>query len=348
LTMARKYVVPVVVATILGAITLEGCGSPPGPTGPTPGPAPGPAPTPAPTPIVEIFSSEGADLLDEGAKLTMVGREDQFTFTEGPMWLPDQKMWIFSDIRTNISHVWFPSNNTIEDFRNPSFMSNGHFLDKNGLLWTAEQGVTHGISSTDLSTGVRTFRVGMYNNAAMNAPNDIVVSKKLQVYFTDPNYRSDTQPKQNVFKYDPATDEVVSVEDSHEKPNGLVFSPDESKMYVTAADPKHIKVYDVAAYGLLNNGAVFVNLPEGHGSADGMKCDLAGNLWAACPKGVLIYTPAGKLIARINVPGYGATNLAFGGESGMELLITARDAVYTIPTKTKSGIEGVAMSEFVF
>jgi gluconolactonase len=60
-------------------------------------------------------------------------------------------------------------------------------------------------------------------------------------------------------------------------PNGLCFSPDETKLYVESrARPRLIRVFDVVEDGSkLGNGRVFVN--AGEGTPDGLRCDVRGN-----------------------------------------------------------------------
>ena len=66
----------------------------------------------------------------------------------------------------------------------------------------------------------------------------------------------------------------------------------------------------------LANGRVFVNM--GAGIADGIRCDVDGNIWAGAGwggedyNGVHIISPAGELIGKIHLPEICA-NICFGG-----------------------------------
>ena len=81
------------------------------------------------------------------------------------------------------------------------------------------------------------------------------------------------------------------------RPNGLCFSPDESRLYVVVggAMPREIRVFDVVAGGTaLANGRVFIN--TGAGIPDGLRCDTDGNLWCGWGggeglDGVAIFNP---------------------------------------------------------
>jgi gluconolactonase len=76
-------------------------------------------------------------------------------------------------------------------------------------------------------------------------------------------------------------------------------------------------------------------LKEGqfNGLPDGMKIDKKGNLFATGPGGVLIISPEGKLLGRIET-GLGTANCAWG-EDGSTLYITAKNYLCRVRTLTK-------------
>src|SRR5438477_13125320 len=74
---------------------------------------------------------------------------------------------------------------------------------------------------------------------------------------------------------------------------------------------------------------------------DGMRADVYGNLWISANAplgyaGVLVFTPAAKLIGRIRLPEVCA-NLAFGGPKRDRLFMTASQSLYVIQTITQGG-----------
>ena len=93
----------------------------------------------------------------------------------------------------------------------------------------------------------------------------------------------------NVFRVDGKTGEIKIVVDDFVQPNGIMFSPDERKLYVIdtgisegPGNPAHIRVFDVDIdAGRLSNGKVFVDNLLPAGVTDGMRCDIEGNVWCA-------------------------------------------------------------------
>jgi gluconolactonase len=113
-----------------------------------------------------------------------------------------------------------------------------------------------------------------------------------------------------------------------DRPNGICFSPDESRLYVV--DVGEIRVFDMAGTVPVN-GRVFVDLRPG--GSDGMRTDRDGNLWAAFDgpdfDGVRCYDPDGELLGQIRLPELCA-NLCFGGVKKNRLFITASRSLYSV------------------
>ena len=130
------------------------------------------------------------------------------------------------------------------------------------------------------------------------------------------------------------------------RPNGLAFSPDESKLYVVEAglSPRVIQVYDVVDGGTrLSNKRTF--LDAGPGTPDGYRCDVDGNLWCGWGMGqegldgVSIFNPDAKLIGRIDLPERCA-NLCFGGTQRNRLFMAASTSIYSLYVNTQGAPGG--------
>jgi sugar lactone lactonase YvrE len=80
-------------------------------------------------------------------------------------------------------------------------------------------------------------------------------------------------------------------------PNGLAFSPDERVPYIDDFRRGHIRAFDLAPSGILakQTDRVFVDIngPEPSGP-DGMKVDIAGNVYCGGSGGIYIMGPGVK------------------------------------------------------
>jgi gluconolactonase len=137
-------------------------------------------------------------------------------------------------------------------------------------------------------------------------------------------------------------------------PNGLAFSPDETKLYVsnTRPDP-HLYVFDVKSDGTLANGHMFAEMPyvpaepgatfvshsglerpaaEKGGVPDGLKVDVEGRIYCTGPGGTWVWEADGTHLGIIKTPELPA-NVGFGDADLRSLYMTCRSSVYMVRTK---------------
>jgi gluconolactonase len=226
----------------------------------------------------------------------------------------------------------------LSTLRDVSNMANGMTLDREGRLLVCEQGTkTHRarIGRIDLGTDTEETVVDEWFGLTFNSPNDIVVKSDGTVWFTDPSYgylqgfKDQPLVGDFVYRHDPTTGETTVVADSFNKPNGLAFSPDESILYINDSGaiqgpgtyyvnlPHHIRAFDVADGSHLVNDRLFAVVTPG--IPDGLKTDSAGRVYSSCTTGVKVYSPQGRLLGEILVPG--TANFCFGGAEGNVLFI---------------------------
>jgi gluconolactonase len=278
-------------------------------------------------------------LVSESAPLERVA--GGFGFTEGPLWLGDHLL--FSDIASSRIVRWQerPEGPELRTFRAPSNLANGLTVDRQGRLLACE-GSTRRLTRTDRS-GVVAVVADRYEGKRINSPNDVIVSSRGVIYFSDPfwgsGFHNPYGPRvtaaerelgfDGVFRVDLAG-RLVPVADDFARPNGLAFSPDESILYVDDTRRFHIRAFDVRPDGSLANSRIFAELvaPE-EGVPDGMKVDVAGNIYCTGPGGVWVVAPSGEILGRI-VPPEVPANVAWGGADWSTLYITARSSVYRI------------------
>jgi gluconolactonase len=292
------------------------------------------------TGIYEIVDQRFADLIDPVAFLEPIS--DGNRWAEGPVWFADLRCLIWSDIPNDRMRRWDETSGVVSDFRVGHRNPNGGTRDRQGRLITAEQG-ERVVSRTEWDGSV-TVLASEFDGARLNSPNDVVVHSDGSVWFTDPNYgiisdyvgtkAPQEQPGCRVYRLDPDSGELAVVIDDMVMPNGLAFSADESRLYVSdsgwltdPAAPHHIRVFDVSPDGVVSGGEVFAEVSPG--IPDGIRVDAEGNVWSSAADGVHCYAPDGTLLGKILVP-EAVANLTFGGAKRNRLFITATTSVYAV------------------
>jgi gluconolactonase len=150
----------------------------------------------------------------------------------------------------------------------------------------------------------------------------------------------------NLYRFDPRTGTATVAAGDISRPNGLAFSPDESRLYVvvSGATPREIRVYDVVDNGTkLANGRLFITAEPG-GSPDGFRVDVDGNLWCGWgigedKDGVKVFDPTGKPIGFIALPERCA-NVCFGGVKRNRLFMAASHSLYSLYVNTQGAPGG--------
>ncbi len=253
-----------------------------------------------------------------------------FQQPEGPVWM-DGVGLLFSDIRANIIYCWSPYDSSVTEYMNPSDSSNGLTFDLDSNLILTQMGKRR-VSRRE-SDGSITPLAETYNGKRFNSPNDLVVKSDGSIFFTDPDFNTPVgEPKeldfQGVFRIGKNGNIQVLDSTTFDKPNGICFSPDESKLYVNESPLGIIYVWDVVDDSTIANRSVFFTIPT-MGYADGMKVDPAGNLYCTGPTGVWVISPDGVCIDTIHVPVF-PSNCNWGDVDRQTLYITGGSSLYRI------------------
>ena len=259
-------------------------------------------------------------------------------WAEGPAYFPAGRYVIWSDIPNDRIMKWDETNGETSVFRHPAGYTNGHTVDRQGRLVSAHHGL-RAVTRTEFD-GTITTLADRYNGKRLNSPNDVVVSSDGAIWFTDPPYGIDSDYEghkaeseigsNNVYRIDPGSGEVAVVADDFNRPNGLAFSPDESKLYITdtAESPRVCRVFDVnLAKGTLSGGDVWAT--ETNGGFDGFRFDTEGRCWMSASNGVHCLSPEGDLIGEVRIP-EGVANLVFGGPKRNRLFICGTTSLYSV------------------
>ena len=303
-----------------------------------------------PDPLVHVVDQSFARY-----RLNLAKVERLFTgcrWSEGPVWFGDLRCLLWSDIPNNRVLRWDEETGTTTVFRKPSDFTNGNTRDRQGRLVSCEHGGRR-VRRTE-HDGTITTLAGTFEGRRLNSPNDVVVKSDGSIWFTDPpfgilgyyeGYKAEPELPGNVYRVDGTTGELTVVADDVNGPNGLAFSPDESKLYIVAsrANPREILAYDVTGGGrTLTNRRPFI--VAGLGTPDGFRVDVDGNLWCGWGMGeegldgVWIFNADGAHIGRIDLPERCA-NLCFGGTYRNRLFMAASTSVYSLYVNTQ-GVAG--------
>ena len=279
-----------------------------------------------------------------------------FTWTEGPVWVPDDHggSLLFSDIPRNSVFRWREGSG-VSLFLKPSGYTghvyyggepgcNGLLLDSKGRLVSCEHGDRR-VSVLTTNGGKRTL-VDNYQGKRLNSPNDGCFMSNGDLYFTDPPYglpnRYDDPRRELDFcgVYRLSTDgKLTLLTKEMTRPNGIALSPDEKTLYVAQSDPAAAiwKAFPVRADGTLGSSRLLYDATDLVGKLpglpDGLKVDRQGHLFATGPGGVHVFAPDGTSLGRIDT-GQRTANCGWGND-GTVLYIAADMFLCRIKTSTK-------------
>jgi len=272
-------------------------------------------------------------LIAPGATVQSVS--NQFKFTEGPA--VDKKGNIFFTDQPN-DRIWkYDTEGNLSLYMEKTGRSNGLYVDKKGNIISCadEKNEMWQISSR----GEVKVLFSDFQGKKFNGPNDLWITPKGGIYFTDPFYPRDywehKKPeleKQNVYFLPKGEKTPVVVDDNLKQPNGIVGTPDGKHLFVADIRDQKTYKYDINKDGTLTNRQLFV----AQGS-DGITLDNQGNLYIT-GRGVTVYDPTGKKIGNIPIPSGWVANVCFGGKNRDVLFITASESVYTLKMQVK-GVE---------
>ncbi|MCA9232068.1 MAG: SMP-30/gluconolactonase/LRE family protein [Planctomycetales bacterium] len=279
----------------------------------------------------------------------------QMLWAEGPAWNGVGQYLLWSDIPNNVQLRWLAEDGHVTTFRHPAGNSNGNTFDYQGRQISCEHGNRRVVRYE--YDGTITVLADKYDGKPFNAPNDAVVHPDDgAIWFTDPgygsmlNYEGNKGPlllKEAIYRIDAKSGEIAKVADEIEKPNGICFSPDYKKLYVAdTGGPRDIKVWNLVDGRTLTAGKTFVSMEMEingatmKGLADGIRCDVDGNIWASAGwagdgyDGVHVFAPDGARIGQIRLPEI-CSNVCFGGRKRNRLFMTASTSLYAVYVETR-------------
>ncbi len=253
-------------------------------------------------------------------------------FPEGPAWDYQGNLFVSSCYGGYITKI---SGSEITKFADSAYttnlkQTNGLSVCKDGSIFACDYGLG-AILKINIEGKSEIF-LDSYEGKRFNRPNDLAFDDKGNLYFTDPKSYGRNKLDGRIFKLYIETKDITLVADSLAFPNGIAFSPDAKKLFVSESALNQIVFFEVTEEGSLVNKTVFAELPGG--DPDGLAFDIEGNLYAAHFGGgaVYIFSPDGQIKERILTPGKKPSNLEFGGMDMKTLFITENEtnSVYSI------------------
>lgn len=283
------------------------------------------------------FTQTNADttILTPSSKLILI--DSGFAFTEGPA--TDKKGNIFFTDQPN-DKIWeYDINGKLSIFMDKTGRANGLYFDPKGNIISCSDEHDE-LWLIDNHKHI-TVLVKDYHGHQLNGPNDLWIDARGGIYLTDPYFQRDYWTRKNpdtalggefVYYLPHNKKELIRVDSTTKKPNGIVGTPDGKYLYVADMGVWKTFRYNINTDGTLSNKTLFANE-----ASDGMTTDNKGNIYLT-GNGVTVYNPAGKKILNIPVPEKWTANICFGGKNKNILFITASKSVYIIQTKVK-GVE---------
>lgn len=281
---------------------------------------------------IERLSGDLDALIPPNAAIELIA--SGFDWSEGPLWLEDQRALLFTDVPKNRIWKWSESD-SLEVFLEPSGYfgnetnkkepgANGLILDVEGRLMLCQHGarqVAKMVSSISEPSPVFEVLADNYEDKKFNSPNDLVKSENGNLFFTDPPYGLDEWDTkeldfQGVYQLDFMGNLTLQI-DSLSRPNGIGLSQDEKTLYIAQSDPLKARYY---AFALdenenVNSGKMILDVSNMVGDAnpglpDGLAVHSSGNLFASGPGGILIISPDGAHLGTIKT-GRATSNCTF-------------------------------------
>ena len=225
----------------------------------------------------------------------------------------------FSDLSKSVIHKITP-NGKISVFLEGGPKISGLKFGPDGRLYACTQGPRKQVIAMTLPSKEITV---LADNVL---PNDLIVSAKGFVYFTE-------TPKGEVTGIDVKVGKVFAGAAKLNAPNGIALSPDGGTLAVSEYRGSNVWTFRVKADGTLDAGAPYMTLrtPIGRteSAGDGMTVDSMGRYYVTSALGIQMFDWTGRMGGVIVRPqNKGTFSCGFGGAGLQYLYACSSDKVY--------------------
>ena len=284
---------------------------------------------PTPNPKIEIYNSSIESIIDVSSEIEVLA--DSISLPEGPVWDSNSKSLLFVDVMGNKLYKWNEADGTSEYISpsgNTGYAPNVDFglLGANGLVINSDGNIVvcqHGDRRVALIENAPSKNpnfvtvVDNFEGKKFNSPNDLVYASDGSFYFTDPafgffnlqtfQFVEDEVKKldfNGVYNFNPNDNKLSLVSKEIDLPNGIGLSPDNNTLYVNKmglldGNPRIISInLETNESSILFDGKELSESYEGN--FDGMTVHSSGNIFTSGPGGLLVISPKGDLMAKID------------------------------------------------
>lgn len=296
-----------------------------------------------PNPKIEVYNKSIESIININSEIEVLA--DSISLPEGPLWDESSNSLLFVDVMGNKMYKW-NENDGVSEFISPSgntgYAPNIDFglLGANGLVFNNEGHIIvcqHGdrriasIDNTASSSPNFVTVVDNFEGKKFNSPNDLVFANDGSFYFTDPSFGffnletfqfvEDEVKKldfNGVYNFNPNDNKLSLITKEIDLPNGVGISPDNKTLYVNKmglldGNPRVISLdLENNESSVLFDGKDLAEIHEGN--FDGMAVHSSGNIFTSGPGGLLVISPEGELMAKID-SGH-LTNATFDDDEG--------------------------------
>ena len=284
---------------------------------------------PVPNPKIEIYNSSIESIINVSSEVEVLA--DSISLPEGPVWDSNSKSLLFVDVMGNKLYKWNETDGASEYISpsgNTGYAPNVDFglLGANGLVINSDGNIVvcqHGdrrvalIENTPSTNPNFVTVVDNFEGKKFNSPNDLVYASDGSFYFTDPafgffnlqtfQFVEDEVKKldfNGVYNFNPNDNKLSLVTKEIDLPNGIGLSPDNNTLYVNKmglldGNPRIISInLETNESSILFDGKELSESYEGN--FDGMTVHSSGNIFTSGPGGLLVISPEGDLMAKID------------------------------------------------
>jgi gluconolactonase len=284
---------------------------------------------PVPNPKIEIYNSSIESIIDVSSEIEVLA--DSISLPEGPVWDSNSKSLLFVDVMGNKLYKWNETDGTSEYISpsgNTGYAPNVDFglLGANGLVINSDGNIVvcqHGDRRVALIENAPSTNpnfvtvVDNFEGKKFNSPNDLVYASDGSFYFTDPafgffnlqtfQFVEDEVKKldfNGVYNFNPNDNKLSLVSKEIDLPNGIGLSPNNNTLYVNKmglldGNPRIISInLETNESSILFDGKELSESYEGN--FDGMAVHSSGNIFTSGPGGLLVISPMGDLMAKID------------------------------------------------